>query len=277
MSLSDTLEVIAVSACITTLQNLSGFRVPGALWFQQNYALMWYSAHLASPLYNGFITTSLLMATSMAADRLFAVARPFVHRGINHKWHRITAIVICYFLGLSTGVFEAFRYWIEKGSNRYFIRVDEDYIQTTQAIALAAVQDFIRLFCNVALVVCNIALVICYRLNVHDMREVDEDEGHAAKRKATQRTLVLLTISQSTFTTADITMANIFYIFVYTIPSFTDCYAKVMAPVLELTVESAGILEFFALFAISKHFRKIIIHCFPCKRKQSQRKYAVSR
>lgn len=97
VSFSQLLVVIMVSSSNTMLMNLSGYRLPGSLWFQQSYYLM-RAAYLASSLYNGFLTVSLLMSVSLAADRLFAIMKPFVYNKIKKGHHQAFAVALCFLL-----------------------------------------------------------------------------------------------------------------------------------------------------------------------------------
>lgn len=258
-SLSQLLEVIMVSLCILTRNNLSGYRLPGVIWYQKSYGLMWYAACLASPLDQSFVTICLLISLSMAADRALALAKPLIYRSLNHKRIQLIAMAMCFALGLSTSIFDVFRYHVIENDDRYIIVIDQVYTSLTIAVIFGWFRNIIRIIGNLSLVMCNITMVICYRMKV-----VDHTEGNQqriASRKFVQKTLLLLTICQSVFTTIEMTTYNTYYILLYDDPSFYSCFSRVLSPVCYLVQQMAGILNVFILFAISKQFRETIFRC----------------
>lgn len=268
-ALSELFEVITVALCMATRNNFAGYRLPGATWFQKSYALMWYAAHLASPLEQGMITTSLLISLSMAADRTFAMAKPFLYKNINHRRHQLIAATISFTLGLSTSAFDAFRYQLRYDGIKYEMTVKEEYVATQGAFALAIFRNVVRILANLALVLCNILMIVYYRLKAHKVRAMDGNEERMAKRKSTHRTLVMLTLCQSVFTTSDLTMFNVYYSLVYMDSRFTSCFGKVMAPMDDLVLQITGVLEVFVLLSISRNFRAIISSVLCCKGKHA--------
>lgn len=267
-SLSDLVEVVTVTLYILTRNNLSGYRLPGVLWYQENYSLMWYAAHLSSPLEQGFVTISLLMALSMAADRVFAMAKPFAYKNANHYRNQLLAFICCFVLGLSTSAFDLFRYQVRlKGASNvlYEIFVDNAYIASGVAIGFDIIRNTVRIAGNVALVACNVSMIALYRANAQKVEVSDTNKERALKRKFKQKQLLILTLCQSFFTTIDLTMYNIYYTMVYTSPNFTNCFGKIFSPVCSAVLQLASLLEFFVLFAVSKQFRDVIISCLKWK------------
>lgn len=268
VALSDTLEVITKSIDNVTNHNLAGFQLPGALWFQQNYFLMWYSAHLASPLAGVFITTSLFINTSMACDRLFVLWSPFAHQKIDHFRHQLIAITTCFLIGLSTSIFECFSYNVISDGYKYIMVVNEDFSQSETAFALQLLRNVIRMIGNVAIIGCNIAVVLLYYFRTHQNEILQGRLEHRIRVKSVQRTLFFLTISQSFFTTIDITMYTIYNSLFYTLDDFSDCIGKILGPATALTLQIACILEFGAIMIISRSFRNTILSCLTCKNRK---------
>lgn len=261
----DMLAVITIFLCNLTIDNLAGFRLPGSLGFQQNYALMWYSARLAAPLDQASITAMMLALLSMSADRLLAMTRPFLYKTINHKRHQALAAFFCLFVGFSTSAFDMFRYDIRQNGDRYKIVIDYDYVATPTAAALAMVRNVTRVVGNVALVACNVIMVITYRMSVRKTGVVSDNDERLARRKRTERTLLALTLCQSIYSTVSMCIWNVYFGLAYNNPSFTSCTGKLMAPASHLVEQVGEIVQFFVMYAVSKQFRATIIDCLRCK------------
>lgn len=262
----DLLEIIVVTTSFLSFI-ANGFRFPpGAAWFQRSYVLMWYSAHLSAQ-YQSFITASLLISLCMAIDRAFALAKPFAYKTIKHGWRRSIAVIACYSLGILTGIFDVFRYDITEDGDLYKYVVNEEYVKMTSSIVLAHVRNAVRMISILALICCNIAMIFCYRSHAKKIAISDATSAsRSVKRKATQKTLVLLTICQSTFTAVDVSFYTAYYSLVYATSTFSSCGGKLMAPMNDLTLHAATILEFVALCAISKEFRDTIFGLFRKKK-----------
>lgn len=272
-SISELLEIVIISGCTTSINNFAGFRLSGAAWFQRNYALMWLTARLCGFADNTFVTSSLLIYVSMAADRAFAMIKPFRYRSIDHKRRQICAITACFVLGFSTSLFEIFRYRLRENKDLFELYVDEAYVVTPVAVAFVQFRNVIRFFANVALVFLNVVIVVYYRLRFNKPTVGEDNPQRAAKRKAAQKTLFILTVLQSTYMTVVITMYNVYYILTYIVPGFANCFAKVMAPINALVLEITGIAEFFCLLVFSKQFREMIsgtLRCRPISNVSSQ-------
>jgi hypothetical protein len=267
-SILEMFEIIASTLNMLTTNNMSGLRLPGALWFQQNYFLMWYSAVLAVPIKHAFITTSLLISLAMSADRVFALAKPFVYKNVNHKRHLAIIVVISLCIGFSTSIFDMFRYQVCNGDNRYKLCTDKVYTSSTTANVLSWIRTLLRIIANLILIICNIAMVIYYRSSANKINTSQHsNDQRTIKRKATEKSLILLTICDSIFTTAVMSMSNTYYILTYSDPKFSSCAGQIVAPVTDIIIQVAGVAKFFALLGISKQFRETIYKLFSnCKK-----------
>lgn len=264
-SVSEILKVLTVTLCLVTLNNLSGFRLPGPEWFQTSYPLMWYSVRLAAPLDQAFITVSLLTSLCMTLDRVFAMAKPFLYKTIDHRRHLAIAAFCCFFFGVSTGMVDIYRYDLEETHNGFRIIVNEKYISSTTAVIFAHIRLTLRVVGNIALVFSNIVMLLLYRHNANKTKVMDKNAQRASKRKTTEWTLVILTLCQSVFTTIELTLWNTYFGMVFESPDFTSCFGKVLAPIAHSTMQIRDLVEFFSLCAISKQFRKMLADCVKCK------------
>ena len=57
----------------------------GVDWFVKNYPLMWFTAHVTPALLESSIWLTITASASMAADRVFALWKPFVYKTTNHR------------------------------------------------------------------------------------------------------------------------------------------------------------------------------------------------
>lgn len=267
VSLSDFLEILAVPLCMVVACNVAGIQLPLGFLYQKSYFVMWFAAHIAVPMEHTFMTTSLLMYVGMAADRAFAIGWPLKHLTVNHRRHQLVAAIVCFALGASTSIFDAFRHEVRQEGDAYIVYIDNDFLATTTAFILDILRNSLRFAGNVALIACNVVLVISYNSNARKLSSMMEiDEASAAKRKATQNTLVVLTLTQSFFQTVDMTFYNIYFTMEYGIPGFSNCYGLIMAPLCHLMQEVAGNMDLLALVAVSKQFRRTIKRSFRCAR-----------
>lgn len=265
MALYDMLAIITFAACTLTLNNFAGFRLPGALWFQRNYVLMWYSAHLASPLDQSFITVTLLASLCMTADRVFALLRPLSHKAINHSRHQAVAASVCLFLGLATSAFDVCRYKVVKKGDLYELAVNYDYLAAVTAYVLAQIRNVVRFVGNIALVACNVIMVVSYRNSVLKVTVALNNDDLLAKRKRIERTLILLTLCQSIYSTINISLWNAYYGLVYGVLQFTACNGKIMAPINDLVMQVGEVVQFVVIWSVSKQFRATVRGSLRCK------------
>lgn len=273
-SIGDIAEVIVVTLCQGMLCNLAGLRLPGESWFRKNYVLMWFSAHVTVVLEHTFVTTTLLLYVCTAADRAYAMANPFKHKTIDHKKYQILACVASFSIGLLTTIFDGFRFQVRLNGDLYEIYTDQAFVNSSLAFALALLRNAVRVVANVALTSCNIAMVIYYRSNFRKVGSTKVNQQRTAREKATQKLLLLLTLCQSLFTTVDMTLYDVYYTELYGVPGFSACGAELMSVICDMTLQVAGVLELFSLFAISKQLRQCVRNAVRCdgvlKRKRTR-------
>lgn len=275
-AISDFFEVISVFLCMLTRNYLSGYRLPGALWYEQNYPLMWFAAHLASPIELACITTSLLIYVSMAIDRVFAIANPFKYKSINHIHHQSIAVAFCALFGFSLSIFDVFRDDAQKSGDIYVISSNKEYTKTTIAIVLAWFRTAVFIGGDLVLTVSNVVMVAYYHSSVSKQAAKKfEKDSTTSKRKSTQKTLVLLTVCQSTFTTINMTVNSVYYSFVYSGSAYLSCISKILSPVANLVILSAGILQLITLFVVYKHFRHRLLNFLRCKKTPEPTQLAI--
>lgn len=144
-SANEILEIITFTLFVTTFHWFSGFVNPGANWFMANYACMWYAAHMAIPLINMFITSSMFLSLSTTADRLYALLRPFQYKNANHRRHKIAAFSFSFIVGIGTSVFDCFRFQLTWNGDVNTMSVDEVYVGSMTATVLAELRNAVRI------------------------------------------------------------------------------------------------------------------------------------
>lgn len=263
VSFGDLVECIVMSFGHLIAGNFSGLRLPGFTWFQENYAMMWFAAHIAVFLEQAVVTISLLLYVMMAADRAFAVAYPLRHKALNHERLQILAAIISLTVGLSTSIFDGFRYEVRPKGRKYEMYVDEAFLNSTIGFVCDIIRNVLRLVCNIMLIIFNIAMVVGYHFILRQTKCDANYKQMSNKRRATQKTLLLLTFFQSFFQTLDMTLFNIYFFLDYSSPGFADCSELIMGPICDLVQEVAGTMELFALLIICKRFRLTIFSALP--------------
>lgn len=269
-SVTDMLEILAVSLNMITFNCLSGYRFrPGVTWYKQSYPCMFWAAHLTSPLEQSFLTFSLLLSVSMAADRVFALSKPFKYRNSNRMRHQLTALTTCFLLSFTISIFDMFRFETFQDGDHYIIKVNQDYVTSNLALGMTMVRNCVRIIGDILLISCNVAVIVLYRSSVKTAAiAIAGNEQKEAQHKAMQRSLVLLTVCESFFNTIVITSWNIYYTLVYLDPTFSLCLGKLVGPICDLLLEVAGVLEFFALLLVSKQFRDAVFNQLKCMKEQ---------
>lgn len=83
-------------------------------------------------------------------------------------------------------------------------------------------------------------------------------------RKRSERTLVSLTVTQSTLTTVRMITLTSFYMFVYTVSDYIGCGGWLFASAVDATFELTDILEFYLILAFNPEIRKTVKQILKC-------------
>lgn len=242
-----------------------------AVWYQSNYALMWFAAHLAVPLCNMCYLTSGLLSISMAADRVLAISRPVMYKNMNHSLLRTASIVVSVTLGVGTSVFDCFRYSNPQknpdSEGVYYVEDDLVYMESTIAKALSWIRDALRLCALAALILLNIALVRVYLKHSRHIAKMTGQtaEARREKRKAKgEMTLGLLALFQVLFRFISTFAVSTYYIVLSSRPTFDLCESLLWSPILDAVMYLTNVADFYVILLISKQFRRLIFEHIPC-------------
>lgn len=57
----------------------------GPDWYMTDYPLMWFTAHVPATFVAAVTDIAVFASAATAADRVFALSRPFLYQKISHK------------------------------------------------------------------------------------------------------------------------------------------------------------------------------------------------
>lgn len=265
LTAAKTLEIVFFTIFVISFKWLSGIENQGATWYERDYTLMWYAAHASFTLSNSCISTSLFMSVVMTLDRLFAVWKPFVYRNINQKRYHLISVIVCFLLGWSTSVFDWFRYDLEWNGSIYKAQVNTAFVGGLLSNFLANIRNALRAGAVIALVVCNIILVRLFsrHAKVNPAHKSDAAttavEQRQAKRKSSERNLVIIVVTQSVFTSITIFLFVTYYVLSYATPAFIFCSGVMFASVMDGMLEVSDMAIFLIVVLVDKKVRVAIL------------------
>lgn len=263
---SKTLEILCSSVFWWGYKWNAGIEKPGHAWYMNNYALMYFAAHIGCPLANGFIIASLLFSVAMTADRIFALAKPFVYKSINQRGHQAAAVVLCVLIGLGTSVFEVKRWRVSPGVNTtYIIEFDQEYLETELAMALGHLRTGVRLVCLIGLIVLNIVMAVIFRKRTQKVGRITAaNDRKEMQRKAADKNLLVLTIYQSCLMAFAHIPHSIYFVGAFMSTVFDICYGPVVAPFADGCICVADAADLFVIIGINKKMRRTVQKVLPC-------------
>lgn len=256
--------------CFTTLPVVK-------TWWCDNY----FTYHATQPvvsLLNVFTTARLLMVVAMCCDRCFAMTKPFVYKNINRKRHQLCAFTSCVLLGTFIGVPDWFILSIGRDdSGELAFLMNDQFLNSSFAKFSTALRTLILVASMTTLVLCNSITMFCHRKRKQQFSNhgKSRDDEKDRKKKADEKTLLLLTWFQTIFTFMDIFLYATYYLVQYAVPEFLDCEGDILTPVLDATLELNSVLNLYLTMIISKTFRRLIWNHVPCRRKTQEKQANV--
>lgn len=270
LTISKTCEIIAFSAFTVTFKLAAAAAQiddhGGVKWFKRNYYLMFYVAHIVCVGLNVFVTSSLFCSVAMTADRVFALAKPYVYKSINRKRHQLIAALCCFGFSLLLNVYDAWSWVVVElpgalgnESDGYVIRANPDFIGTSLSMGLANFRTAIRLICVVALIGLNVSMALLYRKQFHKVNHTDRKEQ---EMKRTEKTLLMLTIYQSLLTTTSQVPHCAYYVAQFASVEFTRCWGAVLAPFVDGCIQICDAIDFFIIITMNQRMRRSVLGVF---------------
>lgn len=248
----------------------SGIELFNAVWYQDTYFLMWYSAHLAATLQHTFITISLLLTVSVGLDRFFALYVPHSYRNWNHKRRQALAITVSVVLGVSSTVFIYWRYNIaenlDEAEGAYNIVSNAEFTSSTLWKTMSHVRNFLRMGGLLLLISCNTANWMLFRQRVLKVGPAEagpsSTRGPSPKmrqrKREAERTLFLLATVESMMTSVAMTAITAYFWALFTNPGFSKCIGPLMQPVVDCVMHLSSSAKFYVVLTLDARFRRLI-------------------
>lgn len=236
-------------------------------WCSRNYAIVWYGFHVSFQLCNGITTMKLLLSVCTSLDRYLAMAKPVLYKNMRHGLRQSVAFAISLLLGLGTSAFDCFRYGVQETSDGHFEWVINDsFVHSIAGEALSVLRSVVRFVGLLLLLGFNIMILKVYkqtRAKVASMTQASD--AKETRRRSNERTLTLLTISQSTLTSIDIAFYICFHAMRYFAPEFGTCAGQLIEPVLDTTLELTSSVNLYIMLRVSEPVRRMVAKAICCR------------
>lgn len=214
-------------------------------------------------VYTTMLSTFMLTLCS-AADRFFALYKPFKYRNINHLKHQIIALIMSLVISFGTSVQSSFQGYINQTKDGYY----EIIYYNDQATLLAydymlQVRNVVFAVCVLCLIISNVGVVYLFRKQIKKTGPMMNDQKEISRRNR-EKTLILLTTIESIFASIPIILTlNSFAIHFYA-PWCYGCACRPIGLTSDFTIMISDLVEIYVVFALSKQFRLVIAQVVPC-------------
>lgn len=246
----------------------ASFEYWGVDWFQRNYALMWYTAHVAIPFNDMTTTISVLISLAMTIDRAFSIGIPFRYKKLNKKWWQIGAVLFAVVVGAAINLYTCFIFAVQQASDRYVVVFNAPFALGPAATALTYLKILLWIGSLAAVTISGFTLVYLYHMRtskVASMTTAHTDDDRESRRRAAEKTLFMLT-TYSTIQTANVMGVLTAHSLLALVDGFSTCGQKLFGPLRAIEVSLVNGSDFYVLLLISPAFRKMIRNALPCKR-----------
>lgn len=243
----------------------SGIERDGYGWYQKNYFLMWYTAYMAVPVVTFLAMCCNLLNVAMAADRVFALLKPFVYKTIKHKSHQCVALVLSLLLGFSVTLLNFRLFKLQNIGDRYIVVVDIDYVGTLASMVLFHIANNTRTVCLLMLIASNVIILHKFRKHLRHKAKMNTTETSRSEKKREvrdkgkkERSLIFLTTAQSFFGTLTRLSHILFMTAVYTVPTFHICDNSLYAPLFNVGQMCCDIAKIFVIASCDRKTRDTV-------------------
>lgn len=235
-------------------------RSGGQVWFQKSYILMFMAAHVTLPVSHTLNVSTLFLAVSMAADRVFACAKPFVYRNIRHILHQRVALGSSVLISFVTTFYNSWMFSVGNGPETYQLVPDRSYERSMLGHALANTGNIVRTVGLIALITCNVAVIRFHKRRMAHVATMIHGGAGKDEKKATERTLIQLTLCQSFFTSIVMFGYVAFYTSMYSggTPPFGPCGAYTYGPMLNVMLLVCDAANGCATVVVNKKTRQAV-------------------
>lgn len=239
----------------------------GPEWFTTCYTCIWYIGHLASPLQNVCLTTTLLLTLSMAADRLLAISKPNFYLNRWGRRQHFMCASICVFLGIATSLFDGFQTAITEIDGGQYTVIRAPSMSTVWMMALAQFRGALRIAATLSVIICNVVLIHRFRVRGKKVAQMTALEPvKEIKRKETEKTLLILAVSESFFISMSMLIHSTYYVMLYVSVPFSRCEGRIMAPITDAALIISDTVTIYITLALRPSFRRMMLGSMPCFR-----------
>lgn len=231
------------------------FDAPGAMWFRQCYACMWFTGYLSTPLQNAFMSCTLLLTLAMSFDRILSLAKPQLHARLPHKQIQWATFLLCFIVGALTSIPFGMILEVNEGQNGTYSLGISKFHGTTFQYAWTEIHNVFKISSTMFLFVSNFVLY-----GVHRKRMMERAKVQNANEKASHSstTLFKMTLCQSTLNTLGQLALVSYHIAEYQMEHFFECYAFTFGAFVDVVMQTADTIEFYCMLAISRSFRRMV-------------------
>lgn len=231
-------------------------------WCTKSYGILFYGFRLSFPLWHSFITVRLLLSIAAAADRLLALWKPFAYKNFRHKLHQRVALAISLTIGVSTSIFDCFRYNVAWNPiiGNYEKKVNTAFTESLSGVILSNLRNLLRATGLFVLLFLNFSIIRLYKRA--NKINVGSDDEREIKKRSNERALTLFTLSQSIFTTIDMTWCVVYYALKYMAPEFSYCAGQLMMPASDTVMQITATVNLFIVIWVSKPLRSMVIKTY---------------
>lgn len=266
LTASKTLEIWCFGVYLFTLFNMAGFTDEGVSWYRRNFFFMVCSAHLGPALHMLFIISSLLCSVAMAADRVFALWKPFIYKDIKHNRHQIVATALCFLIPSCTVIQDIWYLEIISEGEVYKIIPNEVFIGGLLAKSFAYLRSAIRVVGVFLLVILCILMISLFRSRMLKVGQLSIPEDKDKARKEADRNLIILNVYQSILMCLNQIPHACWQIIIFMAPQMERCYATTVGPSCDAFIYLTDSIDIFIVLAINKKMREIVLSAVsPCK------------
>lgn len=210
-----------------------------------------------------FLMSSALLASAMAADRVFALGLPFVYKNIKHSRHQIAAAVICFTLPSLVSVSYIWELAVIQKGDRFSVTHDEDYAATTSRRVLVGVESVLRVSCIVCLILLNFIMIILFQKRNRKVAQMTNSSEEKRNQKK-DRTLLFVNLTQSVLMCLNqVPHVALHEVLLY--PGFQQCAVTIVMPLVDACIFLTDSMDLFVLLAVNKKMRQKVVSAMKCQ------------
>lgn len=258
-------DTLSAFLLLATFKWSSGTDYEGVEWFQKNYVLMWYSAHMAIAFNDMTTTIKLLISLAMTIDRMISIGLPTRYKEMNRKLWEAGTVTFSVVIGIGASIFMCFYYVVIWDGDRYKIVGDQDFRVSAIATVLVNFRNVLWGVGLIALVATGFLVVYLYHkrmVKVATMTGAQAGDKKEKMRRAAEKTLFLLTIYHSAQAANEITILTAQTLLAFR-NGFATCEGRLYSPLRNIEIALINASDFYIMVSLNKAFRQMIRKGLP--------------